>query len=158
MSRPNETFLILYFADIIFLSLYSGIDQPYLKYFSSSSKPSNSVHLEEEEDNFITAEIFSLFPHFLFPPSSGLNKKIPLALASHSPAIHNDNEDDGDIIGGPQRSEPQDVRVLVAGDRDDSNYPRTHFGTRDKDEDHDDVGDNDGDEYDEDVDGDDYDV
>lgn len=123
------------FADIIFLTMYSGVDQPYLRYFSSSSKASNSVHLEEEEENFITAEIFSLFPHFLFPPSSALNKKIPLALASHSPAISADDEDDGDIIGGPQRTEPHDVRVVVAGDRDDVNYPRTHYGRVDEEDD-----------------------
>lgn len=147
-------FYIYIFADIIFLSLYSGVDQPYMRYFSSSSKPSNSVHLEEEEENFITAEIFSLFPHFLFPPSSALNKKIPLALASHSPAISTDDEDDGDIIGGPQRTEPHDVvRVVVAGDHDDTNYPRTHYGRVDE-EDNEDVGDraddNDGVDYDED--------
>lgn len=137
----------MYFADIIFLTLYSGVDQPYMKYFSSSSKPSNSVHLDEE--NFITAEIFSLFPHFLFPPSSGLNKKIPLALASHSPAINMEDEDDGDIIGGPQRSEPHNVRVVVPGDRDDSNYPRAHYERVDNDDG--DRNDNDSVDYDDEI-------
>ncbi|XP_055908653.1 uncharacterized protein LOC129943330 isoform X2 [Eupeodes corollae] len=120
-------------VDIIFYS-YSGLGPPHLTHQrTSSSETSNSVYLAEEEENLITAEIFSLYPHFLFPPSSGMNRKIPLALASHSPATNDDSDERNEGIVAPdsgshrRRGDVDDGGGGGGGDGDE-----TYDGTADE--------------------------
>lgn len=70
---------------------------------------SNNIATDEEEeddyDDRIRAEIYSNYPHYLHPPSWGLNN--PLVLASHSPHTYDDDDESllevGDVVAARDR-------------------------------------------------------
>lgn len=88
---------------------------------------------EEEDDDYddrIRAEIYSNYPHYLHPPSWGINN--PLVLASHSP--HTLDDDDDVVVEVANKKPPpvrhenleHDVVVVVDAGPHSHGHPHTH--------------------------------
>lgn len=95
---------------------------------------------DDDYDDRIRAEIYSNYPHYLHPPSWGINN--PLVLASHSPHT---SEDDDVVVEVPttthhghrklppvddlERSVVDDVVVVVDAGPGSNTHPHTHTHT-----------------------------
>lgn len=83
---------------------------------------SNNIATDDEEeddyDDRIRAEIYSNYPHYLHPPSWGLNN--PLVLASHSPHTYDDEDESllevGDDVAarGRQKTEQKQRQQMAS--------------------------------------------
>lgn len=95
---------------------------------------------DDDYDDRIRAEIYSNYPHYLHPPSWGINN--PLVLASHSPHT---SEDDDVVVEVPtttrhghkklppvddlERSAVDNVVVVVDAGSGSNTHPHTHTHT-----------------------------